>query len=172
MPGTIFPEEPVFDRTQADVDNRTKKGFFNVSDWNRVVKNLIALRDWIVANMPTEPTNNTSWSPSVSTKLNNSYLVDRSKFPTAEMMNTVSQSINELRMGVTLVSVGWQAIYQNYTAGKDGTGNMMDFQELNRWEQDLEIQERVLTGIVEMRTYCNDANGSYFCGDWKRGGLL
>lgn len=172
MPDSIFSEQPIFDRTQADVDNRTKKGFFNVSDWNRVVNNLITLRDYLKKNFTKGPTTHQPWAPGISASLNNSYLVDKSRFPTAEMLNTVAKSIDDLRMGVTLISQGWQTIYQSYTAGKTGTGNMMDFNELNRWEQDLEIEERVLTGIVEMWTYSGDAGGSYYCGDWKRGGLL
>lgn len=172
MSDTIFSERPVFDRTQEDVDNRTKKGFFNVSDWNRVVNNLITLRDYLKNHFTQEPISHTPWSPGISANLNSTYLVDKSKFPTAEMMNTVAKSIDDLRMGVTLISQGWQNVYQNYTPGKTGTGNMMDFNELNRWEKDLEIEERIFVGVVNMWTYCNDANGSYYCGDWKRGGII
>lgn len=172
MPDTIFSEQPVFDRTQADVANKTKKGFFNVSDWNRVVNNTITLREFLVKYFAKGAPDSRRWKPQASAVIDSSFLVDASKFPTQFMMNAMAEAIMDLRMGESLAQVGWQELYNQYTAGKTGTGNKMNFQELNRWEQDLEIEERILSGITEMWTYVNDGNGTYYCGDWKRGGLI
>ena len=173
MSNTIFSEQPVFDRTQEDVDNKTSKGFFNVSDWNRVVNNLITLRDFLVTYFAKDAPNDIRWKPQASAQIDyDSYKVDESKYPTAAKMNAIAAAIMDLRMAKDLTPYGYEELYQQYTAGKTGTGNRMDYKELNRWEQDLEIEERVLSGIVEMSTYANDGNGTYYCGDWKRGGLI
>ena len=172
MSDTIFSEQPVFDRTQEDVAQKRPKGFFNVSDWNRVVNNLITLRDFLVTYFAKDAPNDIRWKPQASAQIDSSYIVDESKYPTAAKMNAIAAAIMDLRMAKDLTPYGYEELYQQYTAGKTGTGNRMDYKELNRWEQDLEIEERVLSGIVEMSTYANDGNGTYYCGDWKRGGLI
>lgn len=34
----------VYDRTQTDIDNKTSKAYFNISDWNRIANNIIVTR--------------------------------------------------------------------------------------------------------------------------------
>jgi hypothetical protein len=57
-------QTPVFDRTQADIDNRTPKGFRNASDINRIEENTayiavllgtaLAVKTWGIADIPPE----------------------------------------------------------------------------------------------------------------------
>lgn len=162
---SIFTNQPIYDRTAQDVALRTKKGFFNVSDWNRVIENIITLRDWLVENLGYSP------SQEAASISSNDY-VTASSVPSAGDLNRVAKAIEDLKMGRSLVAANWQTLYTSYTGGKYGTGNHMNYQELNSWESDLVIAERIFTGIVEMKLYCGDGGRTLYCGDWKRGGLI
>lgn len=56
----------VFDRTQKDIDERTKKGFINSSDLNRIDRNTLLIGDYIGISVNTKTDWNTGGLPRCS----------------------------------------------------------------------------------------------------------
>lgn len=64
--------EPIFDRTQSDIDNKTSKGYLNVSDLNRIENNIAELGTMLGLELAT-----TTWSLlSIPTKSHFQRIID------------------------------------------------------------------------------------------------
>lgn len=70
--------EPVFDRTQADIDNRTPKGYYNAADLNRIEQNCGYLAGLFGVSVITRPWN-------------------RTDFPTPSEFERILSNLNTLR---------------------------------------------------------------------------
>lgn len=70
--------EPVYDRTQTDIDNKTPKGHYNVDDLNRIEENCTYLAEFFGITVSTH-----TWS--------------RTDFPTPGEFERILANLNTLR---------------------------------------------------------------------------
>lgn len=70
--------EPIYDRTQEDVDNRTSKGYLNIEDLNRIENNVNELASLVGCDVET-----ISW--------------DRSMFPTHNHFNRILANLTTIK---------------------------------------------------------------------------
>ena len=102
--------ELIFDRTQADVTNKTEKGYYNATDLNRVESWCRYLADEL---------NNRGYSITITTKTN----WTTSDLRTASEMERIRTNIRALMTGFHYIS----SIYSN--------ANSFDYVKANNWEK-------------------------------------
>lgn len=168
--------EPVFDRTAEDVRLRTKKGFMNIEDIDRIIEDYLHVHGllckyWIRTD---------EWEATYALfRLNSEIQTNRAALPLIDIVNNIGTNIERTAKHMQAIDsalyskaayLGYQAPRHNYIGGKQGT--TPDYSDINVWEHDLEILHRTIEDAYNARTYCGDGGGSYFCGDWKRGGLI
>ena len=117
--------DPVYDRVQADIDNRTSKAFWNVADWLRVngdARIVNALTN-IMLGLAIPFTELTQ--PTTAT------------VPTASDINTFIANIDAARAAVCFPSAsGVVALKTDWQEGNGAAAP--DWQAVNAWEQDLQ----------------------------------
>lgn len=100
----------IFDRTQQDVTDKTEKGYYNVSDLNRVE----------------------SWCEYLKTELNNAgYSISfttKTDWTTSDM-RTASQ-MERIRTNIKKLMTGFHYIASIYATAED-----FDFEKANNWEK-------------------------------------
>lgn len=100
----------IFDRTQADITNRTSKGHYNASDLNRV-------EEWC-EYLKTE-LNNVGYSINFTTKTN---------WQTSDM-RTASE-MERIRTNIRALMTGYHFITKIYANAEN-----FDYEKANNWEQ-------------------------------------
>lgn len=115
--------EPITDRTQADVINRTNKGFFNVSDWARIANNVrimhAAVKRIHGAAVPA---------------LNEMTDMTAESIPTAEDFRGLVGNIERTRIAAKFLNTSGQGLFYQFTAG----GKSFGFGEVNDWERTID----------------------------------
>ena len=120
--------QPIYDRTQEDIDNRTSKGYLNVSDLNRIENNIK-----YVGELMGKTINSKTWN--------------LLSLPTTEDFNRIEKNINELEASITFTA------YENYpqhpinTFGKVNTIESLIASIKGDWEL-----------ILGSRLYCGDSS--------------
>jgi hypothetical protein len=136
---------PITDRSQADIDARLDKAFWNVADWMRINSNTLYVRALLYVlrginvsyTAPDEPTRVTK--------------------PTAAEFNTFLQNIENLRLASGIgTSGGLAEIKTNYT-DHDNTG-LIDYENVNEWERNLDLLKLYTISVSTYIVYCGVGN--------------
>lgn len=124
----------VYDRTQADVTNKTWKGYYNASDLNRVEKWCRYLADTL---------NSLGYNITITTKTN----WVQTDMRTATEMERIRTNIKKIYQGFYYITT----IYQN--------ANEWDYIKANNWEQILNEIWNMAIGTQNWYVYGGVANG-------------
>jgi hypothetical protein len=132
---------PIYDRTSADIINRTSKAFLNVADWLRITNNTNLLRQLVQIMHGLTITPNTLVQPSITT------------FPAVDDINQLIENIEQLRTATNFPSAsGVVALKHDYKAGNAAVAP--DYSAVNAWEQDLDYIRAYLRSAAEYYLYC------------------
>lgn len=123
----------IYDRTQQDVTDKTEKGYYNVSDLNRVE----------------------SWCEYLKTELNNAgYSISfttKTDWTTSDM-RTASQ-MERIRTNIKKLMTGFHYITSIYA-----TAENFDFEKANNWEKILYEIWQLMWGMTDWYVYSGVAN--------------
>lgn len=123
----------VFDRTMADVTNKTWKGYYNASDLNRVESWCRYLADEL---------NNVGYNINITTKTNWTHLDMR----TASDMERIRTNIKKIMTGYHYITT----IYSN--------AENFDYKKANNWEKILNEIFNLLWGMTDWYVYSGVSN--------------
>ena len=137
---------PITDRTQADVINRTDKGFFNVSDWARIVNN-IRIMHAEVKRIHGAAVPALSMMPEMII----------TSIPTAEDFRALVGNIERTRIAAKFLNTSGQGLFYQFTAG----GKSFGFGEVNDWER---MIDRLYRRYLELVTARYERTGLARCG--------
>ena len=130
--------EPVIDRTQSDVINKTPKGFINDIDLNRIEINSKYLAEQL---------NKYGYKVMIFTKID----WDMIKFPSTTEINRIRDNVNVLLEAYFKMPGSPDIKYWNY----------LNWQDANSLEQNL-LNINILLGLmVQSFKYCGD----FACGE-------
>lgn len=117
----------ITDRSVSDIANRTKKGFFNVSDWARIKNNILYVESVLKR-----------FHPAVPVMANMPDKNETSMISAAEI-RAMAENIERLRIAAKFLNTTGEAIFYAFIDG----GKCPDYAAINRWERILErIEER------------------------------
>lgn len=137
---------PVIDRTQADVINRTTKGFFNVSDWARIANNIRIMYAEVKrihgASVPA-----LSEMPEMII----------TSIPTAEDFRALVGNIERTRIAAKFLNTSGQGLFYQFTAGEKS----FRFGEVNDWER---MIDRIYRRYAPLTTARYERVGVASCG--------
>lgn len=117
----------ITDRSEADIAMRTKKAFFNVSDWERIKNNILHIEATLKR-----------FHPNVPALL---AMPDKADFNTISgaEMRSLAENIERLRIAAKMLNTTGETIFYTFA---DGT-KCPDYAAVNQWERILErIEER------------------------------
>ena len=120
--------QPVYDRTQEDIDNRTKKGYLNASDLNRIENNIK-----YVGELMGKSINSKTW--------------DLLSLPTTADFKRIEKNIKELEASITFTTYENYPQYPINTFGKVNTIESLIASIKGDWEL-----------ILGSRLYCGDSS--------------
>lgn len=123
------PATLIFDRAQTDITNKTAKGYFNVSDWNRILDGSAAAKTVVEALIGHSVT---PWNSSVIT-------ATMTTIPDATDFNELSQNVNSLKLAAGVLPS--ENIRYTWGVGNVAAPTYVD---INRLEYVLYV---ILTGI-------------------------
>lgn len=132
--------EPVYDRTQEDVDNKTSKAFFNIADWKRVNDNsqILALIVGYFIN------DTITLTPVANPTITN--------IPTVNLLNNILDNLELIRTSSGLPLNIIPALEHDWQAGSGA--HSPDFEDANQWEENIALIIRKIEGTVQYRAYC------------------
>lgn len=128
--------EPVTDRTQADVITGKEKGFFNDTDWNRIINNTVHANGLVSgihrSAIPTDPI-------PTATELT---------IPEAEAVNALVRNIRRIRTAAVLADwTGFPELKEDYSDG----GLTPNYAAVNDWERAIDLIVRRYETLVLAR---------------------
>lgn len=112
----------ITDRSEADIAMRTKKAFFNVSDWERIKNNIL----YVEATLK-------RFHPNVPVLLEMPNKADFNTISGAEM-RSLAENIERLRIAAKMLNTTGETIFYAFA---DGT-KCPDYAAVNQWERMLE----------------------------------
>lgn len=117
--------DAVIDRTQADIQNKTAKGYLNVADWERIDGNTTHVRGMFHA-LRRDLDHHALTAPT------------RVTIPFAITINRLAENIDRLRQYSYMPAhCGVVELKFDYLSGLNGTAP--DYEDVNDWERDLEL---------------------------------
>ena len=125
-------ESLIFDRTRADIENKTSKGYYNYTDLNRI-------EEWC-AYLATQLTNY-SYPVTITTKTD----WTMEDFPTVAQMNRIRSNIQALKTA-----------YYSYT--NLPTASLMTWQKANQFEKILDEIRTLFNNMRNWFVYSGVAN--------------
>jgi hypothetical protein len=132
---------PIYDRAESDIENRTSKAFFNVTDWARIHNNTQVAQLLVEALLSIDITSNTVTPPTMTT------------IPTVTQLNEFLENIETLRLASALPEItGLVAIKYDWIAGR--MAGTPDYLVVNDWERVLDIVYNAIARSVEYAIYC------------------
>ena len=135
---------PITDRTQADIDARTSKAFFNVADWVRIYGNAKQVHDLFVVLGFSVPFNTLSTPTQVT-------------IPSVHTFNSFLENIETLRVAAGLpVIPGLTEIKVDWLEGS--SAESPDYLDANDWERVLDILYNNIGFTLDYVIYCGVAN--------------
>lgn len=136
--------EPVTDRTIQDVIDKTAKGYFNVSDWERIYNNVIYLNIITAFLVGRAIDFEALDTPTITT------------VPDVSDINAFLQNIDDLRRGSGLpAALGLVAVKHDWPGGN---APAPDYNHANIWESVLFIIYGNVIPAAKFRVYCGVAN--------------
>ena len=117
--------EPITDRTQTDVTNKTSKAYFNIADWLRVYNNTQVTKALVDFLLSTSVTFDTLSTPTTET------------IPTITELNTLLANIERIRLAAEPTVTGLSEIKDDWVAGAGYPSP--DYQNVNDWENVLDV---------------------------------
>lgn len=136
--------EPIFDRTQDDVDNKTSKGFFNVVDWQRINNNTQLVRILAEIFYNSTISQNSLTTPSLTT------------IPTVAELNSFLENINLIIRSSSLPTIsGLVEVKDDWVSGR--MAGAPDYIIVNSWEQILDLLLEKLIAFARYEIYCGVA---------------
>lgn len=136
--------EPVVDRTQADIVNRTAKAFLNIADWQRIDGNTSEAQAVILAELGVNVMLEDLTPPTIT------------DFPSADEINTLIENIERLREGAMLpVGTGIAALKHDYQPGPAAPAP--NYEAVNAWEKNLKLLYELAPNAAGYLVYCGVA---------------
>lgn len=136
--------DPITDRTQADIINRTQKAFFNVADWLRIHENTDQARVIVEVLAGIDIDLIPLDAPTIYS------------FPTVTEINYLIENIEVLRVAAALPgSAGLVDLFDDYQAGAGAIAP--DYNAVNNWEQNLLLVHDLLVHAVDYLVYAGVA---------------
>jgi hypothetical protein len=135
---------PITDRAQSDIDNETSKGYFNISDWERIHGNTETAKILISILLNTTITQNIITHPVITT------------IPTVAEINLFIQNINLVRTGSGMPAItGIETLKEDWQAGR--SAGAPTFAVVNSWERVLDVVYNAVVRSVDYAIYCGVA---------------
>ena len=134
-------QDPVTDRTAADITNRTAKAFLNIVDWVRIYDNAHVMQVVVDFVLGITTTFNAVGTPTITT------------FPTAADINTLIANI--LRVlnvsGITATFTGFPDLIEVW--GEGTAVASPDYTDVNDWELAISLILSAVTRAADYRVY-------------------
>ena len=135
---------PIYNRTLADVTNKTSIGVFNVLDWNRITGNIAVVLVMANANVLLNIAQNSLTQPTATT------------IPSVVDINNLAQNIELIRAAIGIpITTGCVPINYAYQSGMNGISP--NYNAVNTWELDLNLIYIYLPPIINYREPCGVA---------------
>lgn len=138
--------DPITDRTYSDVLTGREKGFFNISDWKRIVNNIRCVYAEIQrihgASVPA-----LSEMPEMII----------TSIPAAEDFRALVGNIERTRIAAKFLNTSGQGLFYQFTAG----GKSFGFGEVNDWER---MIDRIYRRYAPLTTARYERVGVASCG--------
>lgn len=115
---------PIYDRTQADIDNRTSKTFINVADWTRIYDNSLIVRNLLEPALGLSIVFETISVPTTTT------------IPTISDLNKLTGNIERARIVAQAIGAE-NVIKYDWIAG--ASQDAPKFSTVNLWEKTLDV---------------------------------
>lgn len=132
---------PVYDRTPSDVVDKTQKGYFNISDWERVANNSKIVNDLVVFLTQTAIEFDAITPPTIST------------IPSVDDLNILLANIERMRVSAGFPAIdGMVEIKDDWTAGS--AADAPDYESANDWERVLDLILNTIGAMTEYTIYC------------------
>jgi hypothetical protein len=137
--------EPIYDRTAADITNRTSKAFFNILDWVRIYGNTQQIQAIVNVMLSLSIPITRLTQPAITT------------IPAVADINSLIDNIEQLRVAACLpVATGAVSLKSNYLAGN--SADAPDYIAVNTWEEDIQLIRECLHSAASQVVYCGMAN--------------
>lgn len=132
---------PVYDRTAADIVNKTAKAYFNVSDWTRIYDNSLIARNNVQTQYGYSITFTTLTTPTTAI------------IPSASLINSLILNIERTRQASGLpLGLGLAVLKTNWPEGINAPAP--DYEDVNDWERDLYLIYTYLPYAVGYAVAC------------------
>lgn len=136
---------PVYDRTAADIANKTSKAYFNVADWQRIYDDALIVRNEIQTAYGLTITFTTLTAPTMTT------------IPNATAINSLALNIERSRAACGLpAALGVAVIKTNWPGGVNAAAP--DYLTVNDWERDLHLMHVYVPYAVDYGVRCGVAS--------------
>ncbi len=136
--------DPIIDRTQTDIINRTSKAFLNVADWTRIDGNTQEMKTQVDSLLGTSIVLNPLTEPAMAI------------FRGSGNINALIENINKVRIGASLpAATGILPLKQNYIAGNGSIAP--NYENVNAWELTLFLIHDLLPKAMDYQVYCGVA---------------
>ena len=132
--------EAIYDRVLADVQNRTAKGYLNISDRDRILENTNHVL--FLMNLIYE----------YSGTLEDPGTADIDTIPEVTEINTIINNIEKLRKAASVPASAGAVALELFTAGIGGSSP--DYNDVNDWERNLYLLKLYLINTAYYITYC------------------
>lgn len=142
--------DPIYDRTKADITNRTSKAFFNVADWIRINGNAKIIETLINALYAVGVTLDTLAEPTTAT------------IPTITEVNDFIANLEALREATHFPAATGIVELDTFTGGL--AGNSPDYEDVNDWERNLAYLRTYLINKSRYKMGCGvpEAGQAFF----------
>lgn len=129
--------QPITDRALSDVVSKTSKGYFNVSDWERIDNNSRVAKALVDFLLSTSVAYGATISPEITT------------IPTVANLNTLLTNIENLRTAVNAYTItGIVTIKKDWLSGAGQPAP--DYEDVNDWERNIDL---IYNGIGDATGY-------------------
>ena len=138
--------DPIYDRTQGDIDARAAKAFFNLLDWARIYGDTRQIQAVVNVMLALDIPVTDQAQPIITT------------IPTVESINAMIADIERLRVAAAMPTSLVTPLKVDYKAGP--SQDAPDFNAVNAWERDIYLIRALLATAAEQALYC----GAFNCG--------
>ncbi len=137
--------DPIFDRSEADIVNKTSKAYFNVADWQRIHSNTEYLRVSFSTLRGVSVSLITLVEPTIAT------------IPTSEDLNQLIENIDLLRQGSMLPSgVLIEELNFDFADGQNVVSPT--YEDVNTWELALSQMKVLNEAAADYLVRCGVGN--------------
>lgn len=134
-------QDPIYDRTAQDIEDKVAKAYFNLLDFERIYHNAIITGNVVDTFMGSTTILTPLTAPTITS------------IPAVSLINTLIENIELVRVASGLPEIeGLAELKHDWLAGSGASG--IDYEDVNEWEKAIHTIIGYIEESVSYRVYC------------------